>query len=216
MASLVGAAGAQDTTIDNQTVSAAQGKKESKQRQSTNAKIAYRTLKTTNYTLEVPEKWEVGEETSFGQREIRPDRERMGAKGTAERGSGADEKSGEKRAIKPQEATFSSMTGPGLGKQSWDQLYQTSLFFITRFVPEGTGKMKATPYVLGKTKLGFATCAWAMTDSEGHPLQRHIILKQTNENILALSVKLPPGSSKAATERLERIFQHMVDTATVR
>ena len=65
----------------------------------------YRKTETKNYIVETPEGWEVGHETPFGQREIRPAKETE-----ADRG-----------------ASMSSMTGPGLGRQSWQQLYETSL-----------------------------------------------------------------------------------------
>lgn len=155
--------------------------------------IPYRKIETKNYQIETPEGWEVGQETSFGQREIRPAKETK-----------ADH-----------DASMSSMTGPGLGRQSWQQLYETSLYFITRYPPNGQ-KMQATPFKLGKSRQGFETCAWTMTDTEGLPLQRHVILKHSNGNILALSAKIPPSATKESKERLEAIFQHMVATAVVR
>lgn len=155
--------------------------------------IQYRKTETKNYIMETPEGWEVGQETSFGQREIRPDKERGPDRG----------------------ASLSSMTGPGLGRQSWQQLYETSLYFITRYAPNGE-KMKATPYKLGKSRQDFETCSWTMTNVDGKPLQRHVILKHSNGNILALSVKIPSSAAKESMERLEAIFQHMVDTAMVR
>ena len=153
----------------------------------------YRKTETKNYIVETPEGWEVGHETPFGQREIRPAKETE-----ADRG-----------------ASMSSMTGPGLGRQSWQQLYETSLYFITRYAPNGK-KMQATPFTLGKSRQKFETCSWTMTDSDGLPLQRHVILKHSNGNILALSVKIPPAAAKESKEGLKTIFQHMVDTAVVR
>ena len=70
--------------------------------------VRYRTVTTKNYTIQIPESWELGEETPFGQREMNP---------------------------KVGKGQLTSMTGPGLGKQSWDQLYQTSLYFILRGQP---------------------------------------------------------------------------------
>ena len=154
--------------------------------------ITYRKIETKNYIVEVPEGWEVGQETPFGQREMRP------AKALElERG-----------------ASLSSMTGPGLGRQSWQQLYETSLYFITRYAPNGD-KMKATPYKLGKSKQDFEACSWTMTDADGKPQQRHVILKHSNGNILAMSVKIPSAAAKESKDRLEAIFQHLVDTAIV-
>ena len=155
--------------------------------------IQYCKIETKNYLIQTPEGWEVGQETPFGQREIRPTKETKADAG----------------------ASMSSMTGPGLGRQSWQQLYETSLYFITRYAPNRE-KMKATPFTLGKSRQGFETCAWTMTDPDGLPLQRHVILKHSNGNILALSVKIPPAAAKESKEGLKTIFQHMVDTAVVR
>ncbi len=157
------------------------------------APAKHRKVETKNYTIEVPAGWEVGEETPFGQREIVP------AKGPEGAVVGS----------------MSSMTGPGLGKQSWDQLYNTSLYFITRYAP-GKGKMTATPYKLGKSKQGFETCSWTMLDEQKRPIQQHVILKHTNGNILALSVKLPPSAAKQPRTALEAEFRRLVDTAVVR
>ena len=187
--------------------------------------IVYRKVETTNYIIEVPEKWEVSQETPFGQREIHPAKEaakEKAADSTKEVAKSGDigESRGDKSASSRPETekgpSMSSMTGPGLGKQSWDQLYKTSLFYITRSGREGGSKMKPTAYTLGKSKQGFETCSWTMNDTDSHPLARHVILKHTNANILALSVKLPPAATRETKERLERIFQHMVNTAVVR
>jgi len=153
----------------------------------------YRKIDTKYYMIETPSGWDVGEETSFGQREIRP----------------------MKNTTVDRNASMSSMTGPGLGKQSWQQLYETSLYFITRYAPH-TQQMRATPFIIQKSRQGFETCAWTMTTSEGILLQRHIILKHPNGNILALSVKIPQDAAKKSKDQLEEIFQHMVDTAVVR
>ena len=109
---------------------------------------------------------------------------------------------------------MSSMTGPGLGRQSWQRLYDTSLYFITRFDREQN--MIATPYTVGKSKQGFETCSWDMKDKAGRIVQRHVILKHENGNILALSVKFPKAVSKADRAKLDRSFRHMLDTAIVK
>lgn len=196
-----------------------------KSKETARTAIVYRKVETTNYIIEVPEKWEVSQETPFGQREIHPAKEAPKEKAADPTKEGAKigdnwESRGDKSASRRPETekgpSMSSMTGPGLGKQSWDQLYKTSLFYITRSVREGGSKMKPTAYTLGKSKQGFETCSWTMNDTDSHPLARHVILKHTNANILALSVKLPPAATRETKERLERIFQHMVDTAVVR
>lgn len=155
--------------------------------------VKYVEVKTANYTFEVPQGWKVGEETPFGQREMHPSA-----------GGKQDETQG-----------MSSMTGPGLGKRSWQDLYDTSLYFITRYAPKG-GEMKATKYVLGKSKQGFETCSWSMLDAAGRTIQRHVILKHADGNILALSVKLPPSAATEDAAQLEAHFRHMVNTAIVR
>ena len=109
--------------------------------------IKYHKLETKNYTVELPEGWEAGEETSFGQREIHP---------PSQKAADSDVNAG---------ASMSTMTGPGLGKQSWDQLYQTSLYFITRF-GASSKKMVATPYKLGKSAQGFEACSWTSRGSK--------------------------------------------------
>lgn len=175
------------------TAERTQAKPETKSAETKKKEVDYRKVETEHYTVEVPEGWEVGQETPFGQREIRPAKETEAAQG----------------------ASMSSMTGPGLGRQSWQQLYNTSLYFIMRYRPNGE-KMKATPYKIGKSKQNFESCSWTMTDTEGKPLQRHVILKHSNGNILALSVKIPSAAAKESKERLEAIFQHVIDTAVVR
>ena len=154
--------------------------------------VTYRTVETSNYIVQVPEGWKVGEETPFGQREILPG-----------------------VTVKSNGESMSSMTGPGLGKQTWKQLYETSLYYITRYSPHGV-KMKATPYILGSTKQGFESCSWFMTDAKNKTIQRHAILKNSNDNILALSVKIPGSATKLSRSGLEGIFNHMVETAVVR
>lgn len=151
--------------------------------------IQYVTVETKPYTLEVPKGWQVGQETSFGQREIEPSETDKMAKGAA----------------------LSAMTGPGLGKQSWEQLYRTSLFFITRSY--GTKPVTATSFQLTKTKQGFEAASWTMVDADKTPLSRYVVLKSPTGNILALSVKIPANAPRA---RLEEIFEHMVATAVVK
>lgn len=154
-------------------------------------KPASRTVDTRSFTLQIPSGWSISEETPWGSRDIRPD--------------GADSAEG---------ASMSSMTGPGLGRQSWQRLYETSLYFITRYDRER--KLKATQYTIGKSKLGFETCSWDMKDDEDRVLQRHVILKHENGNILALSVKFPKAVSSADRAKLDRSFRHMLDTAVVK
>jgi hypothetical protein len=164
----------------------------------------YVKLKTTLYTLELPAGWEAGAETPFGQREIKPVRATDTAKPA--------EKSVAKGAIKGDEGqslgVMSAMSAQGLATSSWDQLYKTSLFYITR--SDRSDKIKATPYKLSKTKLGLESCSWTMQDAEGVSHARYTILKSPKGPILALSVKFPNRESQ---KRLDAYFQHVVDTA---
>lgn len=146
--------------------------------------IRYRTVATTNYTIQIPEGWELGAETPFGQREMNP---------------------------KAGKGQLTSMTGPGLGKQSWDQLYQTSLYFILRGQPAGS--MTATRPVMGKTKQGFETASWSMLDRKKTVVARYVVLKSKADNILALSVKIPADADRT---QLEAIFERLVSTAVVK
>lgn len=153
---------------------------------------AYTRVETPRYVVEVPTGWAVSDETPFGQREITP----------------VDDPT-------PARASMSTMTGPGLGRQSWDDLYKTSNYYITRYSSEGS-TMKATPYRIGKTRQGLESCSWTMTHGDGTPIQRHVILKRADSDILALSVKVPATAGKQDKQRLESMFKHLVDTAVMR
>ena len=146
--------------------------------------VRYRTVTTKNYTIQIPESWELSEETPFGQREMSP---------------------------KVGKGQLTSMTGPGLGKQSWDQLYQTSLYFILRGQPAGS--MTATRPAMGKSKQGFETASWSMLDRKKTVVARYVVLKSKADNILALSVKIPEGADRT---QLEAIFERLVATAVVK
>jgi hypothetical protein len=148
------------------------------------------TVDTRSYTLESPEGWIVSEETSFGQREIHPKEDKQGAKIGA----------------------MTAMTGAGLGKQEWEQLYRTSLYFITRSFPPA--KYDAKPFTLLKTRKGYDACTWTMEEKGTKRVAaRYVILKSATENILALSVKIPASAEKKV---LDAQFQHLVDTAVVK
>ena len=148
--------------------------------------IRYRTVTTKNYTIQVPEGWELSAETPFGQREVLP-------------------KEGKSQGA------LTSMTGPGLGKQSWEQLYRTSLYFILREQPKGG--MTATLPTMGKTKQGFEAASWSMLDPKKTVVARYVVLKSKADNILALSVKIPEGADRT---QLEAIFDRLVSTAVVK
>lgn len=155
-------------------------------------RVTYRTMDTATFKISVPSGWSVSKETPWGAREITPG------------GKESDVSIG----------SMSTMTGPGLGRQGWDQLYKTSLYFITRDGRDKTAK--ATEYRLGRNPQGFETCSWEMTGPNGDVRARYVILKHDNGNILALSVKLPTGDDAKARDRTDRMFRHMVDTAVVK
>lgn len=150
---------------------------------------SYEKVITKAYSFEAPKGWEVTAETSFGQREILPKDKELAKSGSA----------------------FSSMTGPGLGRQSWDQLYKTSLFFITRSY--GDRKVTPTAVKMIKTKLGYEAATWNMLDEEKNIIAKYVVLKSTTFNILALSVKA--GKTENLV-KLEQQFQHMIDTASLK
>lgn len=151
------------------------------------------TLDTKSYTLESPDGWVVSEETPFGQREMHPKEDARGEKNGA----------------------MSAMTGAGLGKQEWEQLYRTSLYFTTRSFPPA--KYDAKPFTLLKTRKGYDACTWTIEEkSTKRVAARYVILKSTTGNILALSVKVPASAEKAKKKVLDAQFQHLVDTAVVK
>lgn len=134
-------------------------------------------FESDKYSFEVPKGWSVGKETPWGARDI-----------TTKSGSGK----------------FGAMTA-GPTQAGWDELYQTSLYFIKR-----EGKGKETPYRIGKSKLGYATMSFEVVNPDGFSDRRYVLLKNDNGLALALSVKIP---AKAQEKEYAAMFQHMVDTA---
>jgi hypothetical protein len=143
----------------------------------TNLPDGFVRVETAAYTIELPPGWSVSRETSFGQREM--------SKG---------------------EAQMTAMTAPGGGRQSWDRLYQTAVYFSTR------GGGKATPYKLTKTKQGYEAMSYSVLDGSGWARTRYMILKSKNGNALALSVKIP---GKQREGELTAIFDRLVHTAKI-
>lgn len=132
---------------------------------------------TASYSLEVPKGWEVSPETSFGQREMTSS-----------------------------EGKMTAMTAAGGGRQGWEQLYRTSLFFIMR-----EKKGQATPYKISKSSQGYEACTFSILDEKGFADRRYVILKNPKtENILALSVKIP---NQKKEKDLQAAFDRMVRTA---
>jgi hypothetical protein len=141
-----------------------------------NLKDNYVRVETSAYSVEVPKGWVVSKETSFGQREFDGPNGRMTA--------------------------MTANAGP---KPDWDQLYQTSLYFIMR-----EKKGKATAYKLSKTAQGYSSCSFTILDEDGFADRRYVLLHSPNGPVLALSVKIPDKKLEA---ELQTAFERMVKTA---
>lgn len=140
----------------------------------------YVRVESSLYTVEVPKGWAVGAETPWGARSMAPE----GTKGE-----------------------LGVMTA-GPTTASWDELYQTSLYFIMR---EERGK--ATPYELSRTRQGYEAMSFSVLDSEGFPARRYVLLKAPSGRALALSVKIP---SQASEKQWQVHFERMVRTARLK
>ena len=138
----------------------------------------YETLKTDAYSIEIPKGWKVSPETFFGQRKVKP------SSGRGELGL---------------------MTAPP-SRQSWQQLYQTSLFYILR-----EEKGKATPYKLTKTKRGYEAATFDVVNKDGFNSRRYVLIKHPEKGLLAISVSIPEKSTEI---EWAKHFKRMVDTAT--
>lgn len=137
----------------------------------------YVRVKTPGYTIEVPKGWNVSPQTPWGQRKVEP-----------EKGSGE----------------LGVMTAPPT-KQSWDQLYQTALYFIQR-----EEKGKPTPYRITRTKTKLEAASFEVLNAEGFPSRRFVMIREESKGLLALSVKV---LSKEADKQWSKHFQRLVDTA---
>ncbi len=137
----------------------------------------YTRIETATYVIEVPTGWEVSEETPWGQRKAHP---------------------------KDAEGELGVMTAPP-GRQSWEQLYQTSLYFILR-----EEKGKPTPYRLGKTSSGFETASFEVLDDTGFAARRYILIRGKDARLLALSVRVP---SRNADKEWSKHFERLTATA---
>ena len=135
-------------------------------------------VNTKKYSVEIPKGWEVGEETGFGQREY-------------------VSKKGE----------MSTMTGSAVNR-TWDQLYQTSLFFVRR-----SGAGEPTPYKLSKSAKGLDVMSFEMVNDKKQPVSKYVIFKNDKSEILALSVKI---KDRSVEKDLEKAFERMVKTAEMK
>jgi hypothetical protein len=137
----------------------------------------YVRVETATYTLEVPKEWKVTPETRWGQRKISP--------------AGGGE--------------LGAMTAPP-SQQSWDQLYDTALYFILR---DGDGG-KPTKYEIVKTKRGYEAASFSIIDKEGFAKERYMMVKHPEKGLLALSVAIP---NKDGEKQWAAHFKRMVDSA---
>jgi hypothetical protein len=142
-----------------------------------NLQDGYSRVTTGSYSIELPTGWEVSEETPWGQRKAHP--------------KGADGELG-------------VMTAPP-GQQSWDQLYETSLFFIQR-----EAKGKPTPYRLSKTASGLEAASFEVMDDSGFAARRYILIRGKDGRLLALSVRVP---SRSADKQWTKHFERLTRTA---
>jgi hypothetical protein len=134
-------------------------------------------VETAAYSIEVPKEWKVSEETRWGQRK---------AKG----------KHGE----------LGMMTG-GRTRATWEQLYDTSLYFIMR---EESGK--PTPFKVSKTKQGYEAATFSVLDDKGFATRRYVLLRDKAGSLLALSVRI---GEKQREKELAAAFDRMVKSAKI-
>ncbi|MCA0360457.1 MAG: hypothetical protein LCH41_05330 [Armatimonadetes bacterium] len=132
------------------------------------------------YMVDLPKGWKVSEETRWGARKMSP---------------------------KEGEGEMGAMTAPP-GRQSWDQLYRTSLYFIMR---EGEGE--ATPYTLTKTAKGYEAATFSVVNNDGFADRRYVLIRSEKHGLLALNVRIP---SKEEEKKWESNFRRMVDSAVFR
>jgi hypothetical protein len=144
----------------------------------TDLKDGYSRVETPSYSIEIPNGWKVSEETRWGQRKMSP-KDNAGEMGV--------------------------MTAPP-GRQSWEQLYDTALFFIMR-----EEKGKPTPFRLSKTKNGLEAASFEVLGSDGFPSRRYVMIKDESKGLLALSVKVP---SKKADKVWTKHFERLIASAT--
>lgn len=140
----------------------------------------YSRIQAANYSVEVPSGWEVSSETPWGQRTMHP-KNRAGELGV--------------------------MTAPP-GRQTWDQLYQTSLYFIQR-----ESKGKPTPYRVTRMASGLEAASFELLDDSGFASRRYVLIKDESRGLLALSVKVP---SREADKEWSKHFRRLIGSARLK
>ncbi|MEQ1822202.1 MAG: hypothetical protein ABL949_06820 [Fimbriimonadaceae bacterium] len=146
----------------------------------TPANMKFTQIDTPGYSFEIPEGWNFGKETPWGARDITP---------------------------KTGQGKIGAMTA-GPTTASWDDLYQTSLYFIQR-----EEKGVASAFKTGKTKQGFECMTFNVTNGDGFANRRYTLLKDKAGKALALSVKIP---SREQESEYAAIFKRMVDSAKIK
>jgi len=141
----------------------------------------YVRVETDAYRIEVPKGWAVTRETPWGQRKATPEGKTGGELGM--------------------------MTG-GRTQSSWEELYQTSLYFIQR-----EEKGKATPFTVGKSAQGYETASFSVLDGEGFARRRFVLMRDGQGTLLALSIRIP---ARAQESELKKHFDRLVRTAVIR
>lgn len=140
----------------------------------------YCRIQAATYSVEVPKGWDVSNQTPWGQRTMRP---------------------------KSTSGELAVMTAPS-GGQSWDQLYQTSLYYIQR-----ESKGKPTPYRISKMPNGLEAASFELVDDTGFASKRYILIKNEPKGLLALSVKVP---NREADKEWSRHFERLVRSAVLK
>ncbi len=144
------------------------------------SKMKFVLVETPKYSMEIPADWTMGDETPWGATDIIP---------------------------KVGQGKLGAMTA-GPTQASWDELFETSMYFIRREEP-------GTPTAIreGKTKLGYESASFEVINNKGFASRRYTLLRNGSGNVLALSIKIP---SQAEEEAFIKIFRHMVDTAKLK
>jgi hypothetical protein len=137
-------------------------------------------LKTSGYTIELPKEWTVGELMPWGARSITPS---------------------------PKSPTELGVMTAGVTKQSWAELYKTSLFFVMRQEPG-----KATPYKVTKMANGYEACSFQVTNDKGFAKRRYVLLKSPKGEAIALSVIIADPKDE---KKIAGYFDRMVRTAHI-
>ncbi|MBL8049561.1 MAG: hypothetical protein JNJ45_12865 [Chthonomonas sp.] len=137
-------------------------------------------IETKGYSFEIPKEWTVGKETPWGARDI---------KSTTAGGK------------------LGTMTA-NAQSETWDSLYRTSLYFITR-----EEKGEPTPYRQITSKMGYEGIAFEVLDEKQYAKRRFVLIKNKEGRALALSVDIKNPKDE---KKILQAFDRMVDTATIR